>query len=73
MAYVNIAKNNGSLVDSIRAAFRSFGREVARRRVYRTTLHELNNLSARDLAGLGIHRSEIRRLAWEAAQSSTAS
>lgn len=41
--------------------------ELARRRVYRRTLNELERLSARDLADLGFHRSTIRGLAWEAA------
>ncbi len=39
----------------------------ARRRVYRDTLHELSRLTDRDLADLGIPRSNIRRLAREAA------
>lgn len=39
----------------------------ARRSVYRRTRNELNALSDRDLADLGIHRTEIRRLAYEAA------
>jgi uncharacterized protein YjiS (DUF1127 family) len=35
--------------------------------VYSTTLNELSALSNRDLADLGIARSEVRRIAWEAA------
>ena len=40
---------------------------LARRRVYRKTYHELSMLTDRDLADLGIPRSNIRRLALEAA------
>ena len=40
---------------------------MARRSVYRQTLRELNDLSSRDLADLGLHRSSIRRVAYEAA------
>ena len=40
---------------------------MARRRVYKETLNELSALSGRDLADLGIGRSEIRALALEAA------
>ncbi|WP_083194251.1 DUF1127 domain-containing protein [Leisingera sp. JC1] len=40
---------------------------IARRKIYRTTCHELSVLSDRDLADLGIARSSIRRLALEAA------
>lgn len=40
---------------------------VAKRRVYRTTYHELSGLTDRDLADLGIPRSSIKNLALEAA------
>lgn len=39
----------------------------AKRRVYRVTFHELSVLSDRDLRDLGIPRSNIKRLAMEAA------
>ncbi|WP_198590246.1 DUF1127 domain-containing protein [Paracoccus zhejiangensis] len=39
----------------------------ARNAVYRQTVRELNALTARDLADLGIHRSMISRIAREAA------
>lgn len=40
---------------------------IARRRVYRQTLRELSALSTRELQDLGLSRSEIRRVAWQAA------
>lgn len=39
----------------------------AKRTVYRATYHELSSLSDRDLKDLGIPRSNIKRLAMEAA------
>ncbi len=39
----------------------------ARRRVYRTTLSEMISLSDRELADLGLHRSQLRRVAYQAA------
>jgi uncharacterized protein YjiS (DUF1127 family) len=39
----------------------------AKRKVYRATYHELSSLSDRDLRDLGIPRSNIKRLAMEAA------
>jgi uncharacterized protein YjiS (DUF1127 family) len=39
----------------------------ARRVIYRQTMRELNALTNRDLANLGIHRTMIPRLAEEAA------
>jgi uncharacterized protein YjiS (DUF1127 family) len=38
-----------------------------RHRVYRETVRELGGLGERDLADLGIHRSQIRSIAAEAA------
>ena len=40
---------------------------MARRSVYRQTLRELNDLTDRDLADLGVHRADIRGIAREAA------
>jgi uncharacterized protein YjiS (DUF1127 family) len=40
---------------------------LAKRRVYRATIFELSALSNRDLNDLGIPRSNIKRLAMEAA------
>lgn len=40
---------------------------LAKREVYRATLFELSALSERDLIDLGISRSNIKRLAMEAA------
>ena len=39
----------------------------AKRRVYRTTLRELQALNGRELADLGLHASELKRVAYEAA------
>ena len=39
------------------------------RRVYKTTLNELNELSNRELADLGMSRSGLRRIALEAAET----
>ncbi|MBC7144599.1 MAG: DUF1127 domain-containing protein [Thioclava marina] len=40
---------------------------MARRKVYRQTLNELRSLSSRELDDLGMHRSMITRVAYEAA------
>ncbi|WP_259650490.1 DUF1127 domain-containing protein [Roseobacter litoralis] len=42
-------------------------RAQAKRRVYRATYHEFSVLTDRDLRDLGIPRSNIKRLAMEAA------
>ena len=62
------------LLDAGRTVFHK-GRDriqdaLARRKVYRATYYELSMLTDRDLADLGIPRSDIRRLALEAAYGS---
>jgi len=47
--------------------FNTLREKMANRAIYRATVAELNTLSARDLADLGIHRSSIRSIAYEAA------
>ena len=44
-----------------------FAERFARYRLYRQTLAELGQLSPRELADLGIHRSQIASIAIEAA------
>lgn len=39
----------------------------ARNKIFRETLSELRSLSDRDLSDLGLSRSNIRSVAWEAA------
>lgn len=67
MATITTNTHKGFTVDRIRAAMRNFGEEMVRRRIYRTTLGELSALSNRELADLGMSRSELRRIAYEAA------
>ncbi|MCZ0964414.1 DUF1127 domain-containing protein [Paracoccus benzoatiresistens] len=49
------------------AAIQRMQENRARRVIYRQTVRELNALTNRDLADLGIHRTMITRLAQEAA------
>jgi uncharacterized protein YjiS (DUF1127 family) len=50
------------------AAFRAdMAENAAKRKAYRTTLAELESLSNRDLSDLGISRSAIKSVAFEAA------
>ena len=65
MAHVTTAQNG--LFDRVRAIIADITERAARAKVYRTTLEELKALSGRELADLGIHRSEIKRIAYEAA------
>lgn len=45
--------------------FATAARRFVDYRVYHRTLHELSLLSAHELADLGLHRSEIQRVAYE--------
>ena len=44
-----------------------FHAAISRYKVYRTTCFELSSLGDRDLKDLGIPRSSIKSIAWEAA------
>ena len=62
MAYINDVLRP-SLADRLRAAVQNLREARARRAVYNQTVAELSALSNRDLADLGITRTEIRHLA----------
>ena len=75
MAYINDVTQNSIIDRTLTAGTRlieSLAERRAMRRVYRTTLGELQTLSNRELADLGLHRSELKRIAWDAAQNATA-
>ncbi len=68
MAYTTTNATTASLVSSrIAAFFADLAERSEKRRVYRTTFNELNALSSRDLADLGINRTQIKSIAYEAA------
>ncbi len=67
MAY--ISDTQSGLIDRLRGVYADLAERAARAKVYRTTFTELNALSGRELADLGIHRSEIKRIAYEAAHT----
>jgi len=49
--------------DELRATALAATRHIVAWAAYRRTVRELSDLSNRDLADLGLHRSEIRRVA----------
>ena len=68
MAYVNHtrAADFGQRA-RLSTAFGRLAERLARYRLYRQTMTELGQLSARELQDLGLHRSQIRSVATEAA------
>ena len=70
MEYVNSTRVENGLADRLSAFVEAFRTNRAKRRVYRQTLNELSALSARELADLGLNRSNIRSVAHEAAFAS---
>lgn len=67
MAYVSTSQvPHIALLERVKDFFAKTGEKMIRHRIYRTTLQELERLDDRDLADLGIRRSEIRRIAWNA-------
>lgn len=68
MAFVNTTRAaQPAFGDRFAAALETLRTVMARRAIYRQTVQELRALSDKDLGDLGIHRSEIRRMAQEAA------
>ena len=68
MAYVNVARAaHHGLADRVASLIAELKERREKNRVYRTTLRELSSLNARELNDLGINRSMIRSIAYEAA------
>ncbi len=68
MAYVNTTRSlNVSFADRLGNIAKSVKLALNRRRLFNQTVRELNALSDRDLADLGIHASMIKQIATEAA------
>ncbi|MEX3014834.1 DUF1127 domain-containing protein [Gymnodinialimonas hymeniacidonis] len=73
MAYVTSNRAASESLAARFAALRTDAVEAYRNwRVYRNTLNELNELSAREMADLGINPSMVRRIALEAAYGKNA-
>lgn len=68
MAYLT-STQSGQAAGWIAARVAGLTRMLRRRKVYSKTVRELNALSTRELADLGISRSMITRLALEAARA----
>ena len=76
MAYYNDVVKSNDLVTrflgTTASLLNTLAERRARRRVFNATRDELMSLSNRELADLGISRSEIKRIAWESAKDATA-
>ncbi|MFN2306763.1 MAG: DUF1127 domain-containing protein, partial [Paracoccaceae bacterium] len=67
MAYANTRTAGTSLAERFGTMMSRISDYKAKRRVYHTTLRELDMLSKRELNDLGINRSDIQSIALEAA------
>jgi uncharacterized protein YjiS (DUF1127 family) len=68
MAYVNSTRSiDAAIADGVSNAVKNVRERFEQYQVYRTTLRELSALSGRELADLGMHRSQIRSIALDAA------
>lgn len=70
IAHAHSASAEAGLLGRLTAAAQRMQENRARRAVYRQTIRELNALTTRDLDDLGINRSMIKGLAYEAAWGS---
>ena len=68
MAYATqTSQIQGALAARISEALDNIRTRFERRRVYKRTLTELQSLSTRELADLGLNRSMLARVAYQAA------
>ncbi|MCU0901525.1 MAG: DUF1127 domain-containing protein [Cypionkella sp.] len=68
MAFVNSSRaTTVGIADRAAAVVKTIRVALERRRIFKQTVRELQSLSNRELADLGIHRSMITRVANEAA------
>ena len=71
MAFISDTRTSGVTLAERFASFRANLVEAnAKRKVYNQTIAQLSDLTDRDLADLGIHRSAIGAIATEAAYGS---
>ena len=67
MASITTTAGAGTLRDRVGQMTANFKARYAQHRIYRATLTELNALSERELADLGLHRSQLAEVAHQAA------
>lgn len=68
MAYVNaVSAGSEGLFGRLALMWSNYQANAGKRAVFRKTVSELNMLSDRELRDLGMHRSMIRRVAYQAA------
>ena len=68
MAFITETRTNGiTLTQRLTNLRANLAAAHAQRKIYKTTVSELENLSGRELADLGLSRSSIKSVALEAA------
>ena len=67
MSIVNVNHESRELTPRFAGLFGGIKRRYAQYRTYRTTLDELDSLSDRELADLGLARTMLRSVAYKAA------
>lgn len=66
MAVASDIRVENSLLERVATVLSTWAEKRAKRAQFRTTLRELNELSGRELADLGLHRSQLKSVAMEA-------
>ena len=70
MAYLTTTTaNDSAILSRITTAIDTLALRIKERRLFRETFDGLSALSNRELADLGLDRSELRAVAWDAARS----
>ena len=70
MAYLTTTTaNDSAILARITGAIDTLTTRIKQRKLYRETFDGLSALSNRELADLGLDRSELRAVAWDAARN----
>ncbi len=68
MAHITADQGRPSLLAGLRNIVGGWQKALERQRVFRQSYEELASLSDRDLADIGVARSQIVQIAWETAE-----
>lgn len=68
MAHITVEQGRPSVLAGLRGFLAARRRDLERHRVFKQTYGELASLTDRELADIGVGRSQIVALAWDAAQ-----
>ena len=68
MAHITVDQERASVVSGLRGILAGWRMDLERHRIFKQTYGELSSLTDRELADIGVGRSQIVDIAWDAAR-----